>query len=390
MKEIHFKKIRNMCQNIYYKLVEIKRHYILMQMFKDPYRVKIYSSVKLTKTQEKQIDDFYLKNYGHKIPYIYHRHSMAFTGKFDVTYFPELLYAPEFDLYMHSNPEYARVLGDKNLLPILTHQAGIKTPKTILSCMAGTFRDNDNHILSKDEFIRKLSNIGESFVKPSVDSMQGKNCILINMVKGIDQISGKTVDKILKNFTRDFIIQERLHCHKVIEKINSSSVNTFRIITYLWKDKIYHCPIFMRIGKGGSCVDNAGAGGIFVAVDDDGTLHKTAFTEFNIRYTEHPDTHIRFAGYKIPHFEKLIRAAYRMQEIMPHLGICHWDFTLDPQGEPVLLEINTQGGSFWISQLSHGKGLFGDNTAEILQWIAKMKKLSYIDRKCYRYGCMEK
>lgn len=390
MKQKPLQSFHTMYENMYYKLLEMRKRSVRVNRFKDPRRVKIYSLVNLTEEQKRQIDDFYLKNYGHKIPYKYFQHIMAFTGNFDEKYFPELIYAPEFDLYMHADPAYTRVLGDKNLLPLLASQAGIGAPKTVLSRMAGIFRDEQNHIISRAQFEDKLANLGKAFAKPSIDSYGGKNCLAICMKNGIDEKSGKTAKELINALGRDFVIQEWLNCHETLTKIYPYSVNTFRIMTYLWKDKIYHLPIVMRVGRGGSCVDNASSGGIFVAIDDDGTLHKTAFTEFNTQYTEHPDTHIRFEGYKIPHFQKLIKAAHRMQELLPHIGVCHLDFTLDPQGEPVLLEINTTEGASWLSQLSHGKGMFGENTAEILQWLAKMKKLPHRERKFYRYGYMEK
>lgn len=114
--------------------------------------------------------------------------------------------------------------------------------------------------------------------------------------------------------------------------------------------------------------------------------HYTAFTEFNQRYTHHPDTHITFKGYHIPHMSKLIETAEHMHAFLPQCGIYNWDFTINKEGVPVLIEANTGGGSIWLAQEAHGKGIFGDNTADILQWIAFMKKLSPSKRKLYKPG----
>ena len=127
-----------------------------------------------------------------------------------------------------------------------------------------------------------------------------------------------------------------------------------------------------------------------MAVDEDGTLHKTAFTEFNMQFIEHPDTHIRFEGYKIPNVVKIIETAKKMHAALPQIGIYHWDFSLDTKANPLLVEGNTLQGGLWVIQMAHGKGAFGENTAEILRWTAKMEKLSYSKRKCYQYGYMEK
>ena len=72
-----------------------------------------------------------------------------------------------------------------------------------------------------------------------------------------------------------------------------------------------------------------------------------------------------------------------MHTLLPQLGCYNWDFTLNEQGEPVLIEANTDNGGVWILQMAHGKGYFGERTGEILEWLAKMKKLSYSARKNY-------
>ena len=129
----------------------------------------------------------------------------------------------------------------------------------------------------------------------------------------------------------------------------------------------------MRIGQGGNFLDNAHAGGMFIAVDNDGTLHKKAFTEFRNEYTQHPDTKIKFEDYKIDLFPEVIKAAIQMHESVPQIGCCNWDFTIDITGTPMLIEANMnngkQGGGIWLIEMAHGVGAFGDNTAEILQWL---------------------
>jgi hypothetical protein len=131
---------------------------------------------------------------------------------------------------------------------------------------------------------------------------------------------------------------------------------------------------------GGSFTDNASAGGIFVAVDDDGTLHKSAFTEYRKEYTVHPDTDIVFEGQKIEHLDKVIALAKRLQLAIPQVGVVNWDFTIDESGEPVLIEANmkndVQAGSIWLPQMAHGKGAFGENTASI-SWRGESDEVTF-------------
>ena len=141
--------------------------------FWDPRRREIYGGVSLTSEQKRAIDKLYLENYGEKIPYIWHRHLTAFTGQFDVNYFPELLYIPEFERFENLWEEYTSVFADKNVLPMLAAQAGIAMPKTIVSCTKGMFRDGEYRCLSEAEALERLKNAGEVFCKPAVDTSSG-------------------------------------------------------------------------------------------------------------------------------------------------------------------------------------------------------------------------
>ena len=105
-----------------------RRRRIEIRKFQDPRRREIYESVQLSKGQEEQIDELYLANYGEKIPYTWHRHFTAFTGRFDPGYLPELLYIPEFEHYMNLDKSYTNAFSDKNLLPILAAGGGYFLP----------------------------------------------------------------------------------------------------------------------------------------------------------------------------------------------------------------------------------------------------------------------
>lgn len=79
-------------------------------------------------------------------------------------------------------------------------------------------------------------------------------------------------------------VQELVENSKDIKALNPSSLNNFRVITYILDGKIYHMPIILRIGRNGKRLDNAHQGGIFIGVNDDGYLLKEAHSEFNDRF----------------------------------------------------------------------------------------------------------
>lgn len=357
-----------------------------VKKFSDIRRKEIYEQVTLTTEQKKEIDLLYKQYLGEKIPYIWHRHYTAFTGKFDSRYFPELLFIPEFERYMNVNTEYNCVFSDKNVLPLIASSANIKMPATLLSCTYGIFRNSESCLLDRGEVNGVLNNAGDLFIKPSVDSCSGDGCAALRFINGVDQISGSTIDEVLDRQGQNFVIQERIIAHKSLRDIYPNSINTFRIISYIWKDEIILMPGIMRIGQGGSVLDNAHAGGMFIGVNEDGTLCKKAYTEFKSEFDYHPDTNLCFEGHKVAGYDSVLQAAKKLHELIPQIGIINWDFTIDQQGLPVLIEANISGGSIWLIQMAHGKGAFENKLEEVLEWIAFMRTLTYSERRNYLFG----
>lgn len=379
-------KLSSLWNDLIDRLIIVHKRHTEIVKFKDSRRESIYKTVELTEGQKSEIDLFFTSNYGRKVPYVWHRYYTAFTGHFDSTYMPELLYIPEFERFMNPLRDYVKVFGDKNILPYVARANSVRVPKVFLSSSEGFMCDEYSKIYSESEAIERLSDLGPAFIKPSVDSSSGRGCAPVDFHGGKDVLSGSDIKDILHMYFPNFVLQERLKCSKSISELYPNSVNTFRIITYRWKDSIFHCPAIMRIGKNGAVVDNAHAGGIFIGVSDDGVLCDTAYTEFNQQFSCHPDTGVRFGGYRIPGFSNVITSAIKMHSAIPQIGLINWDFTLDTEDNPVLIEANTSGGSVWLIEIAHGCCAFGEMMPEILQWMRKQKKMSYSKRAGYRFG----
>ena len=370
-------------QTLYHQFANLKDRWFIyrhrcseIRKFEDPRRIKIYEAVTLTDEQKKQIDDLYETYYGEKIPYTWHKHFTAFTGRFDANYFPELLFIPEFEYFMNPNTEYNKAFSDKNVLPMMASNVGVKMPKTVVSSINGILEDENHKIINKN-MLKQIISKKESytyFAKPSVDSCSGQGCFLLHSDTEADFSK-------LEKVGSDFVVQEKLSCSESVSKLHPDSVNTFRVITYMWRKSVKMCPVIMRIGRNHSFLDNAHAGGVFIAVENDGTLHQTAFTEFREKYNEHPETHVVFEGYKIKNFDRVLTAAVKMHSAIPQIGVVNWDFTIDHEEEPVLIEANINGGSIWLPQMAWGCGAFGEDTKEILQWIRGQKSLPVYKRQ---------
>ena len=40
---------------------------------------------------------------------------------------------------------------------------------------------------------------------------------------------------------------------------------------------------------------------------------------------------------------------------LPEIGVVNWDFTVDHNNNPVLIEANIGGGSIWLTQMANGR-----------------------------------
>lgn len=357
-----------------------KVHESLKQL-KDPGFLKVAKSYTLTKENKEAIDDFYFSNYGERIPYLWHQYYAAHSGTFDPRYFPNIMLTPYFEHYMNFNRNYGFVFEDKNVIPYISQCAEVKMPRTILSKTWGVLRDGDGKVVNESKAKEILVSSGKVFCKASTGACGGRGCFVADF-----SLLTNSIDDVLLSLGSEFVIQEIVKCQNDIAAIYPTSVNTFRVITYRWRDEFRQLPVFMRVGQGGAVVDNGAAGGMFIGIRSDGSLTDKAVMPNNTCIRSHPDTGFIFKGHKIENFQKVCDAATRMHQMIPQLGLIYWDFTINTNGEPVLIECNVFNGTIYAIQMTLGIPAFGEHTAEVLQWIRKMKHTPYSKRSKYAFG----
>lgn len=125
-------------------------------------------------------------------------------------------------------------------------------------------------------------------------------------------------------------------------KLHPQSVNTLRIPTINFGDHIEIFHPFLRIGKGSSFVDNAGAGGIGATIDVYSGKIKSAGDEEGNYYLRHPDTGVQLIDFKIPYWEDAIAMAKELASLVPDVKYVGWDLALTYKGW-VLVEGNEDG-----------------------------------------------
>lgn len=290
---------------------------------------------------------------------------MSYTGKFDYKYIPEYIYSTKLELLQNRRLNVIP-FENKNMLPVIFE--GCEQPKTIIMCIKGHFFNGNREFISKQLAYDTLCKYeGLAFIKVTVNTNSGRGVRMLDLKHGIDIRSNEEISKILDNIGCNFVIQERVLPHSPFSKLYPDAVNTLRVITYMTSKEVKKAPIVMRIGQGEGVIDNAHAGGMFIGVKDSGKLLEEAFTESQSRYINHPDTGIVFKNYKIPFVPQIRETAITLHKSIPMFKFVSCNFTVDENDIVVLIEANLYSQAVWISQMAHGKSMFGNDTAELLQ-----------------------
>lgn len=126
---------------------------------------------------------------------------------------------------------------------------------------------------------------------------------------------------------------------------NPSSVNTVRFMTALYPDGTARViATFIKIGRAGKCVDNAGGGGnVDVCVDTE-----TGTIQYAIQYDGwrhisdidcHPDSGAQLNGVVIDNWQQIKDEVLRFQQAFPYCKAAGWDIAITDDG-PVVIEVN--------------------------------------------------
>ncbi len=257
------------------------------------------------------------------------------------------------------------VLSNKNYLDLILKDA--ITPTTVIRNIKGIFLDANYKVITKKEVLKLIKESDVEYIyKPAVESGGGRNISFVNR---------NNIDKIINYMDneKDFVIQKIINQHKVLQEYNKSSVNTFRVLSFLYKGNVNILYMVLRIGKEGMRIDNASAGGIQVLLKKDGSFSDYIIDIDNKKITDEKIIQ-KFKNLKMPFYEKICEEVKRLHPFISVCGLIGWDITIDEKGNPLVIEINLQDiGMTDISQCLNGP-LFGDLTDDILKDICIKKK----------------
>ncbi len=185
------------------------------------------------------------------------------------------------------------------------------------------------------------------------------------ILKPADSLGGKDVKKVLRaevgepesflaraRGTRQFMLEEFIAQHPEMSRLNPSSVNTLRMVTFVTGDRVDVLAAVLKIGNGGD-VDNFSDGGMYTMLSDDGTALYPAFDGKNDVYATHPATGVTIPGFVVPLFDEVITLVTSAAARVPQLRYVGWDVAITPT-RPVLIEGNYNTGVFQAKPSASG------------------------------------
>lgn len=205
---------------------------------------------------------------------------------------------------------------------------------------------NDNY----EEFVKFCENKKDFIAKP-IDGCGGV---------GVEKIKVKksNLKEIYENLINNnqLIVEETLIQHENMSKLNKTSVNTLRIVTFYDGKKTHILNIVLKIGNGG-VTDNFSSGSMYTFVKDEKVIVPAIDRDDNI-FEIHPISNEKIVGYKIPNFDKVIKLVKECAPIIKEVKYVGWDIAI-LDDDAALIEGNCYPGIYQIkpSFLNEKEGL---------------------------------
>ena len=234
-------------------------------------------------------------------------------------------------------------------------------PEPYVRCLNGSLFDKDMNYISMEDAVKILITKERFVIKPSVDTMQGAGVKVVKVNENHD------IESILKSAGNNFIAQEALKQLKVIEDLNPTSLNCFRVTTMYFNGRFGYSAA-LKVGKKGAIRDNWNSA-YWIGIDENGKLLEYGF-DYKIQKVSQTDNGTKFLGFTIPYFDRLIAFVEKYhKKYFPHCGIIGWDITIDSEGVVRVIETNLKNPGTQVEQLCSGPFLepFRDDICEIMK-----------------------
>ena len=324
------------------------------------FALKYTTNYVLTGEQKNKIKQYFMPYT--KVNTLFHEFYTEKNGKFCKEYIPDDIYYCYIDPYFNDWEE-AKYIDNKCLYTYLF--SGIKQPEEFAVRMNNMWFDSSRQQITVKQLREMIENEKELFIKQATESDGGQGVFYYSQ--------GKDFGAIIEKIKGDIIIQKAMKQHSALNNLNSSSVNTIRVISLLSQQGVKIYSYILRMGVNGAKVDNASSGGITCGITSEGRMKEVAYSKGGERFFKHPDSEVKFLDYQIPGFSKILDYVPTLHCKIPHFRLVSWDFAVDEYENPILIEANLHYGELDFHQLNNGP-IFGEDTEKILSEVFNKRK----------------
>jgi len=349
-----------------------------------------------------KIDRIYKSEYNHlerELENFYTFYWSKFTNKPSLKYLRSMisisgvksfLYVQEDIQYNYIEPilnnrAFSLAYNDKNFFEKYLSNYKDYFPETILRSINGCLLDKDYNYIEYEqgiEIMKKLSQSSTYILKQATETGGGES--IRKIVKDNNNIIINShmynyfefINKLISSYNKTFILQKRINQLPWFSLFNESSVNTVRLYIYrsVIDNKIIPLHAYIRFGNKGSITDNSSQGGLTCGINKNGILNNFAITKYGEKLYNNEGVK-QYKGTEVPYFFDMVNLAQSIAPLFLHHRLLGFDFSVDINGNIVLLEINNLYIGIINQQMNNGP-LYGDFTEEIINY-CKDKPISY-------------
>lgn len=286
-------------------------------------------------------------------------------------FIPSDLYYLELLPYLN-NMNFSKATEDKNYLKM--RFPDVKQAKTVCCRIAGEYYDDTMNLISQDDAVRLCRDTkSELFIKPSVYSGYGKGIQKFYPSECTDE----RVTELFEETGPNFIVQEKIKQHPALASLNPDSVNTVRILSLFLDGSVYIPNMYLRIGTSGTSHVVVGSEYNAEIMPNGHVSQKVCLDEGC--WLDNAEERIIDEGFSVPEIERLCDLVRKVHPRVGHFKWIGWDLTIDEDGDPLLIEFNTDPGD--SAQRVCGRPLFGEMTDRVLEDYFHERRLENLQRR---------
>lgn len=310
-------------------------------------------------------------NYGFKsISLKWHQFYSDIFGENLIQFIPESIFYYKIEIALNRSIMYP-ALEDKNLLDLFFPKSFV--PETIIKNINGYFF-HEGAAVNLTDAVKACLDMKEFVIKPSIGTAGGSGVKKIDISTFANPV--EDLNNLFKNYRKDFIIQKILKQHTDLSALNSTSINTIRVISYLRESDVKVLSAVVRIGRSGSFTDNMTIGGMGCGVDTQGCLKEFGYDTFAQKFIT-SDNGTILKGFKLPEFNSIIKNVEEKHKNLPYFKLVSWDIMVTHESQIKMIEFNALGQDINLHQMANGP-LFGDYFDEIMEITKKYEPLDQL------------